>query len=76
MRKYSRCLIGISDNDMMRYPELHKKHSNVYGNFIIHTLAEDGDGAVRATWINAKWKGGKQVLQESLHTFVTTSLLG
>ena len=37
MRKHSRCAIGICGNDM-RYPELHKKHSNVDGDIIMHKL--------------------------------------
>ena len=45
MRKHSRCVIGICDNDM-RYQELHKKHSNVDGDIIMHKLPKDG--AVRA----------------------------
>ena len=31
----------------MQYPELHKKHSNVDGDIIMHKLPKDG--AVRAT---------------------------
>ena len=31
----------ICDNDM-QYPELHKRHSNVDGDFIIHKLPKDG----------------------------------
>ena len=45
MRKHSGCVIGICDNDM-RYPELHKKHSHVDGDIIMHKLPNDG--AVRA----------------------------
>ena len=33
-------------------------------------------GAVKVAWINTKLKGRKQLIQESLHTFVTTPLLG
>ena len=33
--------IGICDNDM-QYPELHKKHSNVDGDIIMHKLPKDG----------------------------------
>ena len=40
MGKYSRCVISICDN------ELHKKHSNVDGEIIMHKLPKDG--AVRA----------------------------
>ena len=45
MGKHSRCFSDIYDNDM-RYPELHKKHSNVDGDIIMHKLAKDG--AVKA----------------------------
>ena len=34
------------------------------------------DWAVKAAWITRVLKGRKQLIQESLHTFVTTSLLG
>ena len=44
------------------------------GDIIMHKLPEDG--AVKAAWINTILKGRKQLIQESLHTFVTTSLLG
>ena len=37
MRKRSRCIINICDNDML-YPELHKKRSNVDEDIIIHKL--------------------------------------
>ena len=57
MRKHFRCVIGICDNDM-RYPKLHKKHSNVDGDIIMHKLSKDG--AVRAAWINAILKDRKQ----------------
>ena len=57
MGKYSRCVTGICDNDM-RYLELHKKHSNVDGDIIMHKLPKDG--AVRAAWINAILKERKQ----------------
>ena len=73
MGKHSKCVIGICGNDML-YPELHEKHSNVDGDVIMRKLPKDG--AVRATWINAILKGKKQVMQESLHTFVMTCLLG
>ena len=71
MGKHSRCVIDICDNDV-KYPELHKKHSNVDGDIILHKLPKDG--AVKAAWINAILKGKKQVILESLHTFVTASL--
>ena len=73
MGKHSRCVIDICENDM-QYPELHGKHSNLDGNIIMYKLRKDG--AVKAAWINRKLKGRKQLIQESLHTFVTTSLLG
>ena len=41
MEKHSRCVIDICDNNM-QYPELHKKHSNLDGDIIIHKLAKDG----------------------------------
>ena len=72
MGKHSRC-IGMYDNDI-QYPELHKKHSNVNGDIIKHNLPKDG--AVKAAWSNAILKGRKQVIQGSLHTFLTASLLG
>ena len=40
----------------------------------MHKLPEDG--AVKAAWINTILKGRKQLIQESLHTFVTTYHLG
>ena len=57
MGKYSRCVTGICDNDM-RHLELHKKHSNVDGDIIMHKLPKDG--AVRAAWINTILKERKQ----------------
>ena len=45
MRKYSRCLISICNSDK-RYPELHRKHSNVDGDIIMQVLPKDG--AVKA----------------------------
>ena len=56
MGKHSRCVTGICDNDM-QYPEIHKKHSNLDGDIIMHKLPEDG--AVKAAWINAILKGRK-----------------
>ena len=70
MGKHSRSAIDICDNDMP-YPELHKKRSNVDGNIIMHKLPKDV--AVKAAWINTILKGRKQLIQESLHTFATTS---
>ena len=57
MGKHCRCVIGICDKDM-RYPELHRKHSNVDGDTIIPKLPKDG--AVRAAWIKAILKDKKQ----------------
>ena len=73
MRKHSRCVINICNNDM-QYPELYKKCSNVDGYIIMHKLPKDG--AVKAASINAVLKDRKQVIQESFHTFVTASLFG
>ena len=58
----------------MQYPELHKKRSNVDEDIIMHKLPKDG--AVKTASINTVLKGRKQLIQESLPTFVTTSLLG
>ena len=73
MGKHSGCVIDICDNDM-QHPELHKKQSNVDGDITMHKLPKDG--AVKAAWINTILKGRKQLTQESLHAFVTASLLG
>ena len=73
MGKHSGCVIDIDDNDM-KHPELHKKHSNLDGDIIMHKLPKGG--AIKATWINTILKGRKQLIQESLHTFVATYLLG
>ena len=73
MGKHSGCVIGICNNDM-QYPQLHKKHSNVDGNIIMHKWWKDG--AVRVTWINAILKDRKKLIQEILHAFITKSLLG
>ena len=73
MGKYSRCVIYKCDN-YMQYPELHKKHSNVDGDITMHKLPKDK--AIKAAWTNTILKGRKQLIQESFHTFVTTSLLG
>ena len=72
MGKHCRCVIDICDNDV-QYQGLHKKHNNVDGD-IMHKLPKDG--AVKAAWINKILKSRKQLIQESLHTFVMTSLLG
>ena len=69
MGKHSRCVIDICDNDM-QYPELHKKRSNVDGDIIMHKLPKDGVVKLH------ELTGRKQFIQESLRTFVTTSLLG
>ena len=73
MGKHSRCVFDICDNDM-RYPELHEKYSNLGADIIMRKLAKDG--AVKAAWINTILKGRKQLTQENVHAFVTTSLLG
>ena len=72
MGKHCRCVIDICDNDV-QYPGLHK-HSNVNGDIITHKLSKDE--AAKNAWINTILKGRKQLIQESLCTFVTTSLLG
>ena len=41
MGKYSRCVIGIGDNDM-QYLELNKQHSIVDEDIIMHKLPKDG----------------------------------
>ena len=41
---------------------------------MMHKLPKDG--AVKAAWVNTILKDRKQLIQENLHTFVTTSLLG
>ena len=73
MGKHYKCVIDICNNDM-QYPELHKKCNNVGGDIIVHKLPKDG--AVKAGWINTILKGRKHLIQESLHTFLTTSLFG
>ena len=73
MGKHSRCVIDICENGM-QYSELHQKHSNVDREISMHKLPKDG--AVKAAWINTTLKGRKQLVQESLLLFVTTSLLG
>ena len=61
MRKHSRCVIDICDNNM-QYSELHKNHSTVDEDIIIHKLPKDG--AVKAAWINRKLKSREQLIQE------------
>ena len=73
MGKHSRCHIDICEN-YMQYPELHKKHSDVDGDIIMHQIPEDG--VVKAAWIKTILKGRKQLIHENLHFFVTTSLIG
>ena len=51
-----------------------KKHSNVDGAIIMHKLPKDR--TVKVASINAILKGREQLIQESLHAFVITSLLG
>ena len=46
MAKHCRCVIDIFDNDL-QHRELHKKHSNVDEDTIMHKLPRDG--AVKAT---------------------------
>ena len=41
MGKHSRCHIDICENDR-QYPEVHKKHSNVDGDIIMHKIPKDG----------------------------------
>ena len=72
MEKHSRYVIDICDY-AMQYPGLHKKQSNVDGDIIMHKLSKDG--SVKAAWINTILKGRKQLIWESFHTFVMTSLL-
>ena len=50
MGKHSRCVTGTCNNDM-QYPELHKKHSNVDGDKIMHKLPKTG--AAKPPYINA-----------------------
>ena len=73
MRKHSWCVTDICHNDL-QYPELHKKHSIVDGDIIMQKLSQDR--AVKTAWMKTWFKCRKQLIQESLHTFVTTSLLG
>ena len=73
MGKLSRCVTDICENDT-QYPELHKKRNNVDGDIIMHKLPKDG--AVKAALINTILQSTKQLIQKSLHTFLTTSLLG
>ena len=54
----------------MQYPELHKKRGNVDRDIIMHKLPKDGVVKLH------ELTGRKQFIQESLRTFVTTSLLG
>ena len=56
----------------MQHPKLLKNHNDKDGD-IIYKLPKGG--AVKAGWINTILKGKKQVIQESLHTFVTAPLL-
>ena len=74
MGKHSRfSWCDICHNDM-QYPELHKKHSNVDGDSTMQKLSKDR--AVKTAWINTRFKCRKQLIQESLHTFLRTSLFG
>ena len=58
----------------MQCPELHKKHSDMGRDIIMHKLPKDG--TVKAAWINTILKGRRKLIQESLNSFVTTSLPG
>ena len=53
------CYWHMYDNDI--YTELHKKHSSVNVDAIMHKLQKDG--AVKAAWINTRLKGRKQLIQ-------------
>ena len=72
MEKHSRCVIDICDNGM-QYQELLKKCTNVDGDIIMHKLPKNE--AVKAAWINTIFEERQQLIQESLRTFTTTSLL-
>ena len=61
MGKHSRCVIDVCDNGT-RYPELHKKHSNVGGYIVMHKLPKDE--IVRAAWIHAILKSRKDLKSE------------
>ena len=56
MGKHSRCVADICDNYMW-YLELHKIHSNLDEDIIMHKLPKDG--FVRAACINTTLKGRK-----------------
>ena len=73
MGEHSSCVIDICHNNM-QYPELYKKHSNVDGDIILQKLSKDR--AVKTAWVNTRFKRRKNVSQESLHTFIATSLFG
>ena len=68
MGKHSRYVIDICDT-----MTCNTQSSNVDRDIIMHQLPKDE--AVKAAWINTILKGRKQLIQESLHTSVTTSLL-
>ena len=57
----------------MQCPGMHENYNNVDGYIIMQKLPKDG--AVGVVRINAISNGRKQAIQQSLHTFVTTSLL-
>ena len=61
MRKHSRCVTGKCDNDM-RYSELHKKHSNMHGDIVMHKSPKDE--FVKAAWIHTISKGRKDLKSE------------
>ena len=50
MGRHSRCVVDICDIDISYIiTEIHKKHSNVDRDIIMHKLPKDG--AVKAAWI-------------------------
>ena len=61
MGKHYRCVIGKCDNEM-QYSELHKKHSNMHGNIVIHKSPKDE--FVKAAWIHTILKGRKDLKSE------------
>ena len=60
MEKYSRCVLGICDNNM-QCPGMHENYNNVDGYIIMQKLPKDG--AVRVVRINAISNGRKQTIQ-------------
>ena len=72
MWKHSRCVIDIYVT--MTYTQSCIKSTVVWME-ISSCKNYPKDGAVKAAWIITILKGRKQLIQESLHTFVTTSPL-